>query len=244
VKTYNYTLKLITIISILFFLFTELVFPQYGENSFLININANYTTTAKIYLNPFSTDIDVKNRSLEVEDILSPSIDLRYKFTDEIIFSISSEYMSSTADAVAAAIGPNGTVLIPIKEGYKLIPIEFTVFYLLPFSTEYFKFQMGGGVGYYHGSRFKEFGGASVVTMNREFAFGIQVITSCDFLINEFLSVRGEMKFRDPEFELRSKYENTRIYYNGVEMTIPKKEFDSKVNVDGITFTFGVGLSF
>jgi len=237
-------MKRITVAIILLFLITESVFPQYGENAFLINFNANYTTTAKIYLNPYSTDIDVKNRSLVAEDIFSPSIDLRYKFTDEIILSICSEYMKSTVDAEVAAIGPNGTVLIPIKEGYKLIPIEFTVFYLLPFSTEYFKFQMGGGVGYYYGNRFKEFGDATVITMNREFAFGIQVITSCDFLINEFLSVRGEMKFRDPEFELRSKYENARVHYNGVELTIPKKEFDSKVNVDGITFTFGVGLSF
>ncbi len=237
-------MKQITVILLFLALSINQLFPQYGGKRFLVNFNANYTTTAKIYLNPYSTDIDVKNRSLGVEDIYSPSIDIRYRFTDEIIFGLNSEYMKSSVDADIAAIGPNGTVLVPVKEGYNLIPVEFTIFYLLPFSTEYFKFQMGGGAGYYYGSRFKEFGDASVSTVSRDFAFGIHVITSCDFLINDFLSVRGEMKFRDPEFELRSMYENTKVNNKGVELRIPKKEFDSKVNVDGITFTFGVGISF
>ncbi len=237
-------MKRITIIFLFMVINANLLLPQYGGNRFLVNVNANYTTTAKIYLNPYSTDIDVKNRSLGVEDIFSPSLDIRYRFTDEIIFGLNSEFMKSSADASIAVISQRGTVLISIKEGYAVIPVEFTVFYLLPFSTEYFKFQMGGGIGYYYGSRFKEFGDASVSTVSRDFAFGIHVITSCDFLINNFLSVRCEMKFRDPEFELRSMYDNNTINYKGEELRIPKKEFDSKVNVDGITFTFGVGFSF
>jgi hypothetical protein len=237
-------MKQITVIFIFLALSINQLYPQYGGKRFLINFNANYTTTAKIYLNPYSTDIDVKNRSLGVEDIFSPSLDIRYRITDDIILGLNSEYMKSSVDADMAAVGPTGTVLIHGKEGYNLIPVEVTLFYLLPFSTEYFKFQMGGGAGYYFGSRFKEFGDASVGIVKGDLAFGVHVITSCDFLINDFLSVRGEMKFRDPEFELRSMYENTMINYKGVELRIPKKEFDSKVNVDGITFTFGVGISF
>ncbi len=219
-------------------------YSQYGTNSFLVNFNANYTTTAKIYLNPYSSDIDVKNRYLNVEDIFSPSIDIRYKLSEEIIIGLSSEYLKSDVNADLSAIGPNGIVSVVVKEGYDLIPIELSAFYLLPFSTEHFKFQLGGGLGYYIGNRFKKFGDASVSTVKREFAFGIQAITTCDFLINEFLSVRGEMKFRDPEFELHSKYDNTTINYDGIQIKIPKQEFDSKVNIDGITFTLGIGLSF
>lgn len=237
-------MKKLSLIFLILMLNVNLLFPQYGNNSFLINFNANYTTTARIYLNPNSTDIDVKNRYLDVENIFTPSFDIRYRFSDEIIFGFCAEYMKSYTDAQITVIGANGTQVIPVKEGYKLIPLEVSVFYLLPFSSDRFKFQMGGGCAYYYGSRYKEFGDASVSTVSRDFAFGIQVITSCDFLINDFLSVRGEMKFRDPEFELRSSYDNVQINYNGTEVKIPKKEFDSKVNVDGITFTFGVGLSF
>ena len=45
-----------------------------------------------------------------------------------------------------------------VTDGYELYPVELSIYYFLPFSTEDFKFYMGGGMGIYPGKRTREFG--------------------------------------------------------------------------------------
>ena len=63
-----------------------------------------------------------------------------------------------------------------------------------------------------------------------------------DYLIYDYLSVRGEMKFRDPQFEVKSKYDKTDVDILGHTYVLPQNSYDTKFNVDGITFTAGVVL--
>ena len=238
-------MKKIFLCGIIFYFLGNSSFPQYNGNKFSFSVNGVYTTTARIYLLPNSADPVLRNRSTEMDNIFSSSLDLRYRLADEIIVGISTEYMTKTTGLDNITVfSNNNTVSIPVQDGFKLIPLELTIYYLLPFSTEHFKFLMGGGGGYYFGSQIRRFGDVESSTVNRDFAYGIHVVVSMDYLILPYLSVKAEMKFRDPEFKLTSVYSKNTGTYKGMTIALPQNQFDSRINVDGITFILGTVFHF
>jgi len=216
------------------------VYAQFNDKRLSIGINGVYTTTAQIYLNPASSDPVIRNTSFEISDIFDPAIDIRYRITDDIIIGIASEYMNASAGGEnLTVISGNITENIDVRDGFLLIPVEVSGYYILPFSTEKFKFLMGGGGAYYWGEHVRKFGDADISTVSRNFAYGIQVSVSMDYMIQEELTVHAEMKFRDPQFQLKSEYKNQEVNYNGQTIFLEQKTFDSKINVDGVTFILG-----
>ncbi len=235
--------KLLFIICISFI--SNFTFAQYNGNDFSIGLNAVYTTTAKVYLNPNSSDITLRNRYFLLEDIINPSIDLRYRLTEPLIIGINAEYMKKSASGSPVRVFYQNTVTaINAEEGFKLIPIELSLYYLLPFSTENFKFLMGGGGGYYFGEHIRKFGDAEVESIKKETAFGIQVSISMEYLLRRNIGIRTEMKFRDPQFNLTNKYTKDEVNYEGSRISLLQDNFDSKINVDGLTFIAGVFFNF
>lgn len=220
------------------------IFSQFNK-TFGISVNAVYNTSAKIYLYPNSSDVFLRNSSFELEDIFNPSIDFRYNLTESLIIGLNADYMVKTSlgPNLTVFIG-NSTVRIQVEDGFRLIPLELSAHYLLPFSTEYFKFLMGGGIGYYIGSHIRKFGDVEVSNIERKAAYGIHVSISMDYLIKDFVSVRGEMKFRDPQFTVKSKYSKQEVNYEGNIIRLAQDSFDSKVNLNGLTFILGLAFHF
>jgi hypothetical protein len=103
---------------------------------------------------------------------------------------------------------------------------------------------MGGGAGYYIGSHIRKFGDADVSNAERKTAYGIHVSISMDYLIKDFISVRSEMKFRDPQFTVKSKYNKKEVNYDGYVIRLAQETFDSKINLDGVTFILGLVFHF
>lgn len=234
----------IKIAAIIIIIFSTNTLAQFNK-TFGVSVNAVYNTSASIYLSPNSSDIILRNNSFLIENIFNPSIDFRYKLSESIILGFNTEYMTSSS------IGPNltvflgnSTVTINVEDGFSLIPLELSAYYLLPFSTERFKFLMGGGIGYYIGSHVRKFGDVEVSNAERKAAYGFHVNISMDYLIKDFISVRGEMKFRDPQFTVKSKYSKKEVNYNGSIIRLAQDTFDSKINVDGVTFILGLAFYF
>jgi outer membrane protein W len=231
------------IISLL--LLTSYANAQFGSKRFSIGVNGVYTTTARIYLNPNSSDPVLRNYAFEIADIINPALDFRYRITDDIIIGVGTEYMKATASGPnLTAFSGNSTVTINVNDGFLLIPVEISGYYLLPFSTEKFKFLMGGGAGYYYGEHIRDFGDASVSTVNRDFAYGIQVSVSMDYMIRDDITVHSEMKFRDPQFKVKSAYNKLEVNYENQTILLAQKTFDSKIDVDGVTFILGFSYLF
>jgi outer membrane protein W len=230
---------------ILLFVTSSFVHAQYKENRFSIGINGVYTTTAEIYLNPNSSDPILRNNAFEISDIFNPAIDFRYRLTDQIIIGLGTEYMKATANGpnLTAFVG-NSTVTINVTDGFLLIPVELSGYYILPFSTEKFKFLMGGGVGYYYGKQVREFGDAAVRAISRNFAYGIQVSVSMDYMILDNLSVHSAMKFRDPQFKVENAYNELEVNYNNQKIILAQRTFSSKIDVNGVTFILGFSFLF
>ncbi|RPI66301.1 MAG: hypothetical protein EHM47_16985 [Ignavibacteriales bacterium] len=218
---------------------------QFNGRDFSIGFNAVYTTSARIYLQPYASDEAIRNNSFPVEDILNPSTEIRYALSESIILGLGTEYMNVTEEGSNLIVfTAGGTRAIRVQEGFKFIPVEFTAYYLFPFSTEKFKFLMGGGAGYYYGSHVRKIGDAEVNTIERKFAYGIHVNISMDYLFRPNISIRTEMKFRDPQFTVKSSYNKREIEYEGTTIRFLQESFDSKINIDGVTFLIGAAFHF
>ena len=117
---------------------------------------------------------------------------------------------------------------------------------------------MGGGLAYYNGefvrvidevdydnnNIVRKIGEAKVINVNKEAAFGIHVLISMIYIPINFISVNFQMKFRDPQFTVSSRYNRSEIRYLGSTLVLPQEKFDTKINMDGITFMIGAALQF
>jgi outer membrane protein W len=217
------------------------LFAQFGPGSLGIALNAVYTTSADVYLNPNSSDVEVRNKSFLIEDIWNPGIDIRYRFTSEFILGLSVEYMQETEvlPNLSAPIN-NQIYTFDVEDGFKTIPIELTAYYFFPFSTEHFKFMMGGGIGYYYGNFVRKFQDVDLEVTHRKISLGFLVSTSIDYMILDYLSARFEMKFRNPQYNVTSKYTKTEVEYQGNTISLLDTPFETKVDINGLTFLFGV----
>jgi hypothetical protein len=172
---------------------------------------------------------------------MNPGIDIRYRFWQEVIIGLNVEYINKTSDApnLTALVG-NQVFTFIVEDGFKVIPIELTAHYYFPFSTESFKFMMGGGLGYYHGKFIRKFQGVELDVVQRKIAMGIHVSASMEYMIFDFLSARFEMKFRNPQFNVKSEYNKTEIIYQGNTIHLQEGSFETKVDIDGLTFVLGL----
>ncbi|MBN1299612.1 MAG: hypothetical protein JW995_00185 [Melioribacteraceae bacterium] len=213
---------------------------QYRGHDLAISVNYSFTASSKLFLFPKSTDIFLRDRHKVLDDIFSPSIDIRYKISNDIVLGFSVEYIEKLGLNTIILAGSSGNELVNVDEGYSMTPFEFSGYYLLPFSTENFKFNMGAGFGIYTGKHLREINGVELDNIGRNFAYGIHVSIGMDYMIKDYLSVRSEMRFRDPQVEVTSKYSSNNVIYGDRQFVLPGNSFDSKINVDGITFTVGI----
>lgn len=214
-------------------------FAQYNGNDFAISANASLNTNGKIFLTPNAPNILDQNNFFEIEDIYSYSIEIRYRLYESLILGLSAEYMQA---ADKGRTLPSKQFIV--EDGYKLYPIEISAYYFLPFSTEDFKFYMGGGVGVYTGTRTRNFGNIHFNSVDSEVAYGIQVSVGMDYIIFDFLSARGELRFRDPDFKVTNRYSSDKVIYEDREYMVSQENITSKINVDGITLRLGLTYHF
>lgn len=230
--------------TVFFFLFTITSLAQFGENNLGIAVNAVYTTSADIFLNPNASNLDVRNKSYTLENIWNPSLDIRYRLSDEFIIGLNVEYVNKTNEAPnLTAFIYNQVVVLEVEDGFKVIPIELTIHYFFPFSTEDFKFLMGGGLGYYRGEFVRKFNDVELEVVQRKIALGIHVSASMDYMFYKNLSARFEMKFRNPQYNVKSKYTKNEVTYQGNTIQLPDDAFETKIDVEGLTFVLGLVIN-
>ena len=229
------------IIAFLSIFLSSHTYAQFSTGKLGIAVNAVYTTSVDIFLNPNSSNSEVRNKSYTLENIWNLGLDIRYRFTNEFILGLNIEYMKKTAAVpnLTAFVG-NQVFVFEVEDGFSAVPIELTAHYYFPFSTEDFKFMMGGGVGYYIGEFIRKFQEVELEITQRKFALGLHVSASMDYIIIENLSARFEMKFRNPQFTITSKYSQTEVTYQGNVIQLPENPFDTKVDINGLTFIFGL----
>jgi len=226
------------------YLFTILILSnisvaQYNGHDLSLSTNFSFNTTAKIFLNPNASNVLDQNVYFEIDGIYSYSAELRYRVNEAIILGLSGEYMQGEEK------GRNlNSDRFIVTDGYELYPVELSIYYFLPFSTENFKFYMGGGFGVYTGKRTRKFGNIEFEDVDSKVGYGIQVSVGMDYLIFGNFSTRGEIRFRDPDLVITNKYSDRMVVYEGDTFTVTQENITSKLNVDGITFRIGAVYHF
>lgn len=220
-------------------------FAQYNGKDFSILLGVDYTTSAQIFLNPNSSDIILRNQSFEIANLYGPVFDFRYRLTEAVIVGLSSEYLSKSVTARnLTVIAGSQLIKLEVEDGVIFIPLEALVHYHMPFSTEQFKFTMAAGLGLYYGEQTRSFGDTKIRNIEKDINLGLLVSMGMEYLPIDQLGVRLEMKFRDPEIKVKNQYEKTLVNYKGTEVTLLQDNFDSKINLDGISFLIGVTYQF
>ncbi len=223
----------------------SLIYPQYGGKSFSLGFAFNYTTTSKLFLTPNSQGQFAGNNYFPLDDIFSYAINFRYKVLDDLLVELNAEKIRKTGKGKNLIVGtPEGNKAVEIEDGYQIIPVEFSLLYILPFSNEEFQFYMGGGAATYFGKHIRVFGDVKTESGNEQFAYGIQVLTGVSYSPYNFISLRFEMRFRDPEVRLTTKYLSKTVYYKGKDYILPESSFQTKADIDGVTFSFGTAINF
>ncbi|MBM4172257.1 MAG: hypothetical protein FJ214_10350 [Ignavibacteria bacterium] len=228
-------------IYILLLFITNTIFSQFNGKNFSAALNYNYTTTSKLFLQPNSEDPFVRGTHQNLDDIYSYSAEIRFRISESLFIGISIESLKKTYENKNFNLGG---LRASMTDGYNIMMTEFNLYYLIPFSTLHFKFYMGGGAGLYLGEHIRNLGDTKFINEKNKLGYGINVLVGMDYLINEQLSIRGQLRFRDPEVELTSKYADNLVKYEGRTFSIPSNIFTTKANIDGITFTIGAAFNF
>ncbi|MBM4175701.1 MAG: hypothetical protein FJ213_05950 [Ignavibacteria bacterium] len=233
-------------IIIIFTSLTAHVFGQPHGYRHSFSGSVNYITTSKMFLNPQSSDPIVRNSHYRFDKIWSYSFEYRINlYNQTILAGVGAEYLSKLKTDFPMRVLRNDLVrTMNITDGYELIPIEFTGYYVFPFSGNSFRMVMGGGFGAYIGKHVRKIGEISVSPVEKKITFGFHVTAGAEYFVYDFVSIRFDMKFRDPDFEVKSKYSPTETTINGDRIRVLNNEFYSRINVDGINFIFGLAVHF
>lgn len=219
---------------------------QINGKKMSVFVGGDYITSAQIFHNPNSSDVIIRNESFEITDLFSPAIDFRYFIYDEMLIGLSSEYIKGS-DLTYIDLAEKGSgrfYKFQIEDGVIYVPVELSIHYLMPFSTEDFSFTMGGGLGYYFASQTRRLGDNEIVNTANENTFGLHVSIGMEYRVYNDFGVRLDMKFRDPENKVTSHYKNTNFTYDGKPYIIESSESTNKLNLNGISFLLGLTYHF
>lgn len=223
-----------------------LSFSAYAQNhewTFAVVARGNFTTTSRIYPNPEATSNDLRAINTPFNSILNGGIEIRAKWRDDnFFFYLSTEYFSEsrTEEKVSGSTVP--ARLVPVQDGYRVLPFEIGMQVYVPIGSRSWNLSMGGGVGAYYTERILREAGANASPVGNLFGFGIHVDLHAEYKILPGIAVLATMKFRDPEVNVRNKFDSPTTTYNNEVLTLKPGEIPSRINIDGMTL--GLGLLF
>jgi hypothetical protein len=214
-----------------------------SRTSFILR--GTYTSSSKLFPTPEAVDEAARNRSLEFDDAFGFGFEVRRQLGNENVeIGLGAEFLSTSKSGLATIPGGPSRIQLPVTDGFRFIPVELSGYFVIPFSSESVKFFMGGGVGFYYGDRIYHVVNRVAQTVENQVAIGIHVLTGVDYFLTQGISVRGELKFRDPQFNITSKFADADVQYGGQTFRLSQQPFTSRVNLDGLVVTVGMALNF
>jgi hypothetical protein len=211
------------------------------DRPYSVSLTGSYTTSSKIFYRPADPDEFLRGQFFPLDNIAGIGIDLRRTFPPGTIqIGLSAEILQRRTTSEI----PVGGVQVPAEDGFIAIPVELTGYFFIPVGTEEFRVFMGGGAGLYLGQRRYALGGIPAETTERGAGGGIHVTSGVEWRCSGALSVRGEIKFRDVQFETTNRFQPSTVVYSGTTVTLPGEPFASRINIDGMRLSAGIAVHF
>lgn len=129
---------------------------------------------------------------------------------------------------------------IPVEEGFDVVAVELSGYYVVPISSDNVQFYLGGGFGAYDGERLYSVANVRAATVRSTSNIGIHVLTGIDYRFFSHVALRGELKFRDPHFDVTNKFDQPFAMYEGYRIPLDQSETTSRVNLYGVNYMLGV----
>lgn len=212
------------------------------DRNFSLSLKGNLTTASQLFPNPQSPDAEERARFLPIKDIWGFGIELRYRFPEtDLAIALSSDYLRATR---TSSIRLSGGGQIPVEDGYRVIPVEITGYFLIPLSSDPFGVYMGGGAGAYFGRRIYRIGDVEALSVKHGVGFGIHVLSGVSYRFASMLHAVAEMKFRDLQFSSVNQFSSPTVQYGSIVVPVGTAPFESRVHTDGIIFQLGLVLVF
>jgi hypothetical protein len=206
-----------------------------------MSVKGLYTSSSRLFPTPEATDEFARHRYNSLNHIFGYGADLRYGIPSlGLIIGASVEYLEKNGDFFTRYQIDDEVYPVPTVDGYFVIPVELTGYFLIPVSSERVQFYIGGGAGVYFGRRLYEVGGVQSKSLERSMYPGIHVVSGIDYYFHPRIGLRGELKFRDPDIETHNRFNEETIEYKGRTFNLPEGDIPSRINVDGIVFSFGL----
>jgi hypothetical protein len=217
---------------------TPVVSSAAAERPFTITLKGTLTTSSQLFPNPDSPDPLERAEFVPLENQFGMGLEVRYAFPEtRLAASLSAEYLEASSSGMTES-------LIPFTDGYRVIPVELTAFFLIPISGPSLDVYMGGGIGAYIGERTYSLAGVDAPAVEHRTGVGIHVLGGVTVRLNEMFGVTGEMKFRDLQFDAANEFPVSRIYHDGRVIEVSTDAFSSQVHTDGVIFQLGLAVAF
>jgi len=211
------------------------------ERLFTIIPKANFTTGSQLFPSPNSSDEIKRATYLPIDDIYGFGLDVRFRIPESnISFGLSADYIRTTTSQTRRVFPQ---LSIPIEDGYRVIPVELTGYFLIPVSGQTWGVYMGGGAGVYFGRRIYRYAEVDAPATNEGHGFGIHVLGGLSYGVADWFAVHVEMKFRDHQFEATNAFSASQTSYRGQLVDLPDPG-EARVNTNGIVFQIGTAFSF
>lgn len=239
-------ITLIIIFSFVTNLLSQEILSESEHSLVELNISLNYNTSAKVFLNPKSSDPDIRNLYYTFDGFLSYAFEIKtYLLNNTVFIGIGSEYLqaSSLLYSVRGMVN-NLPRTLQVEESFQVYPLELMAGYVFPFSSDWYKAYMGAGFGIYYGKYFRKIYDIVSESKLSRLDYGILVNAGVDISLIKNLSLKFEMKFRDPELEFKNEFPKTETIVNGNRIQLFEKIFYTKINLDGLNLILGLNFSF
>lgn len=212
------------------------------EANLSVALKGNLTTASRVFTDPNSPDAFRRSQFFSLEDFFGYGVEVRYQLPETNIA------LGLSADRIKTSIGHSLALSteksVPVEDGYDVVPVELTGYFLIPVSGQAFGVYMGGGVGGYFGRRVYKLGDVEAPTVSPGRGFGIHVLGGMSYRFTGWFSLFAEMKFRDLQFQTTNQFSSPTVMYRGTLVSVMREPFDALVHTDGVMFQLGTAFSF
>lgn len=199
---------------------------------FSLIFKGSLTTLSQLFENPNSPDEFQRSQFFSIKDTWGYGVELRYRFPEtDLAIALSADYLRATQSK-----GNNP----PKEDGYRVIPVELTGYFVIPFSGETIGVYIGGGGGAYFGRRIYRIADTEAPAIDQGAGYGIHVLSGISYRFTEILSLNAEMKFRDLQFNSVNKFQKSRALSGSTFVDLPAGALESRVHTNGVIFQLGV----
>ncbi len=211
------------------------VFSQ--EKPFSLAVQGSFTTGSQLFTNPDSPNPIEQSEFVPLEDLFGVGLEVKYSLPEShFVVGLSADYIQTTQTSLNSS-------LVPVEDGYHVVPVEITAYFIIPVSGPVVDVFMGGGGGTYFGRRVYRLAGVEAATADPGVGFGIHVLGGVTVRIYELFALTGEMKFRDVQFETTNAFSVSHIVHNGRVIDVSTEPFSSSVHTDGVVFQLGLAVN-